>query len=242
MEINQLNEQLKLFTKQSIDKKQERKNLDTEYEHLKSVVKKCAVISFVSLCVYTGIFSMMIHSKFYALKGIAIFLRPFVFFVFVGSFVYLLLKGYDWFINANTKYSRQMAEKFKVNSISEQLEILDGVINYLDTSIAKVEDKIYEIEVGDGENVSYKKKPSNQKDVLHSEGMLKNEKLTDSHKHDQKNKQKYNSNEQYIKNKKNKTDSIENIFNGLDDIDEDEEEMNSSEMWQNDAMKKYSRY
>lgn len=241
MNSNKLNEQLEMLIKERKEKQRERKEIDTDYTDLKEIVKKCGITSLISLIVYTGIFTMMINGKFYALKGIALFFRPFVFFIFLGSFIVLLIKGFDLYTNLDFKYSKKLADKFKINSYSEQLRILDGAIIFLNIRISEIEDELYEN--GDFHQTS------KQYDLLFDD-FEPVELNLDQEPVKEQQTQKTIENKTVIKaedmikkvRKTEKTNSIENIFSGLDNLDDDEEELNSSEMWKNDAMKKYSKY
>lgn len=143
--MSNIKENIRVLKKQCDDKKYERKLLATDYENHKDLVKKSGITALITLLVYYVILLPLTHyKKHVTLMGLGRFLIPFALLIFLVSFIYFLVKGFDLFVNAENKYSKMMAEKFNINSVSDELRLMNEAITMMDIEIARLENELYE--------------------------------------------------------------------------------------------------
>lgn len=288
MNSSDIKKRLKTLQKESEDKKHERKVLATDYEKQVEIVKKSGIVAAISfLFHYVVLVSMMHNTKHVTIAGMGRFLSPFVMIVFIGSFVLFLIKGFDLFVNSDTKYSKPLADKLKIkNPVAAELKRMNDTITMLDVEIDKLENELYESgesfdteeKITDIKMTAGKKeknrvvkrivlempKPDTKSnipneiadyDVSEVKSEVQNN-IADYEvnevKHNisddimkesnTKNKTSVTSDKNKAKSKKN---DIDDLFSGLDELalDDDEDDFeSSSEMWEKDAMRRFSRY
>ena len=272
MNSSDIKKRLKTLQKESEDKKHERKVLATDYEKQVEIVKKSGMVAAISfLFHYVVLVSMMHNTKHVTIAGMGRFLSPFVMIVFIGSFVLFLVKGFDLFVNSDTKYSKPLADKLKIkNPVAAELKRMNDTITMLDVEIDKLENELYESgesfdteeKITDIKMTAGKKEKNRvvKRIVLEmpkpdTKSNIPNE-IADYDvsevKHNisdnvmketgTKNKTSNTSDKNKIKSKKN---DIDDLFSGLDELalDDDEDDFeSSSEMWEKDAMRRFSRY
>lgn len=145
MVMSNIKENIRILKKQRDDKKYERKLLATDYENHKDLVKKSGITALITLLVYYVILLPLTHyKKHVTLMGLGRFLIPFALIIFLVSFIYFLVKGFDLFVNAENKYSKMMAEKFNINSVSDELRLMNESITMMDIEINRLENELYE--------------------------------------------------------------------------------------------------
>ena len=288
MNSSDIKKRLKTLQKESEDKKHERKVLATDYEKQVEIVKKSGMVAAISfLFHYVVLVSMMHNTKHVTIAGMGRFLSPFVMIVFIGSFVLFLVKGFDLFVNSDTKYSKPLADKLKIkNPVAAELKRMNDTITMLDVEIDKLENELYESgesfdteekitdikmtagkkeknrvvkrivlempkpdtksnipnEIADYDVSEVKSEVQNNiadyevNEVKHS---ISDDIMKESNT---KNKTSVTSDKNKAKSKKN---DIDDLFSGLDELalDDDEDDFeSSSEMWEKDAMRRFSRY
>lgn len=288
MNSSDIKKRLKTLQKESEDKKYERKVLATDYEKQVEIVKKSGIVAAISfLFHYVVLVSMMHNTKHVTIAGMGRFLSPFVMIVFIGSFVLFLIKGFDLFVNSDTKYSKPLADKLKIkNPVAAELKRMNDTITMLDVEIDKLENELYESgesfdteekitdikmtagkkeknrvvkrivlempkpdtksnipnEIADYDVSEVKSEVQNNiadyevNEVKHS---ISDDIMKESNT---KNKTSVTSDKNKAKSKKN---DIDDLFSGLDELalDDDEDDFeSSSEMWEKDAMRRFSRY
>lgn len=288
MNSSDIKKRLKTLQKESEDKKHERKVLATDYEKQVEIVKKSGIVAAISfLFHYVVLVSMMHNTKHVTIAGMGRFLSPFVMIVFIGSFVLFLVKGFDLFVNSDTKYSKPLADKLKIkNPVAAELKRMNDTITMLDVEIDKLENELYESgesfdteekitdikmtagkkeknrvvkrivlempkpdtksnipnEIADYDVSEVKSEVQNNiadyevNEVKHS---ISDDIMKESNT---KNKTSVTSDKNKAKSKKN---DIDDLFSGLDELalDDDEDDFeSSSEMWEKDAMRRFSRY
>lgn len=288
MNSSDIKKRLKTLQKESEDKKHERKVLATDYEKQVEIVKKSGIVAAISfLFHYVVLVSMMHNTKHVTIAGMGRFLSPFVMIVFIGSFVLFLIKGFDLFVNSDTKYSKPLADKLKIkNPVAAELKRMNDTITMLDVEIDKLENELYESgesfdteekitdikmtagkkeknrvvkrivlempkpdtksnipnEIADYDVSGVKSEVQNNiadyevNEVKHS---ISDDIMKESNT---KNKTSITSDKNKAKSKKN---DIDDLFSGLDELalDDDEDDFeSSSEMWEKDAMRRFSRY
>lgn len=288
MNSSDIKKRLKTLQKESEDKKHERKVLATDYEKQVEIVKKSGIVAAISfLFHYVVLVSMMHNTKHVTIAGTGRFLSPFVMIVFIGSFVLFLIKGFDLFVNSDTKYSKPLADKLKIkNPVAAELKRMNDTITMLDVEIDKLENELYESgesfdteekitdikmtagkkeknrvvkrivlempkpdtksnipnEIADYDVSEVKSEVQNNiadyevNEVKHS---ISDDIMKESNT---KNKTSVTSDKNKAKSKKN---DIDDLFSGLDELalDDDEDDFeSSSEMWEKDAMRRFSRY
>lgn len=272
MNSSDIKKRLKTLQKESEDKKHERKVLATDYEKQVEIVKKSGMVAAISfLFHYVVLVSMMHNTKHVTIAGMGRFLSPFVMIVFIGSFVLFLVKGFDLFVNSDTKYSKPLADKLKIkNPVAAELKRMNDTITMLDVEIDKLENELYESgesfdteeKITDIKMTAGKKEKNRvvKRIVLEmpkpdTKSNIPNE-IADYDvsevKHNisdnvmketgTKNKTSNTSDKNKTKSKKN---DIDDLFSGLDELalDDDEDDFeSSSEMWEKDAMRRFSRY
>lgn len=288
MNSSDIKKRLKTLQKESEDKKHERKVLATDYEKQVEIVKKSGIVAAIAfLFHYVVLVSMMHNTKHVTIAGMGRFLSPFVMIVFIGSFVLFLIKGFDLFVNSDTKYSKPLADKLKIkNPVAAELKRMNDTITMLDVEIDKLENELYESgesfdteekitdikmtagkkeknrvvkrivlempkpdtksnvsnEIADYDVSEVKSEVQNNiadyevNEVKHS---ISDDIMKESNT---KNKTSITSDKNKAKYKKN---DIDDLFSGLDELalDDDEDDFeSSSEMWEKDAMRRFSRY
>ena len=288
MNSSDIKKRLKTLQKESEDKKHERKVLATDYEKQVEIVKKSGIVAAIAfLFHYVVLVSMMHNTKHVTIAGMGRFLSPFVMIVFIGSFVLFLIKGFDLFVNSDTKYSKPLADKLKIkNPVAAELKRMNDTITMLDVEIDKLENELYESgesfdteekitdikmtagkkeknrvvkrivlempkpdtksnvsnEIADYDVSEVKSEVQNNiadyevNEVKHS---ISDDIMKESNT---KNKTSVTSDKNKAKSKKN---DIDDLFSGLDELalDDDEDDFeSSSEMWEKDAMRRFSRY
>ena len=272
MNSSDIKKRLKTLQKESEDKKHERKVLATDYEKQVEIVKKSGMVAAISFLIhYVVLVSMMHNTKHVTIAGMGRFLSPFVMIVFIGSFVLFLVKGFDLFVNSDTKYSKPLADKLKIkNPVAAELKRMNDTITMLDVEIDKLENELYESgesfdteeKITDIKMTAGKKEKNRvvKRIVLEmpkpdTKSNIPNE-IADYDvsevKHNisdnvmketgTKNKTSNTSDKNKTKSKKN---DIDDLFSGLDELalDDDEDDFeSSSEMWEKDAMRRFSRY
>lgn len=288
MNSSDIKKRLKTLQKESEDKKHERKVLATDYEKQVEIVKKSGIVAAISfLFHYVVLVSMMHNTKHVTIAGMGRFLSPFVMIVFIGSFVLFLIKGFDLFVNSDTKYSKPLADKLKIkNPVAAELKRMNDTITMLDVEIDKLENELYESgesfdteeKITDIKMTAGKKeknrvvkrivlempKPDTKSNVSneiadYDVSEVKSE-VQNNIADYEVNEVKHNISDDIMKesNTKNKTsvtsdknkakskkNDIDDLFSGLDELalDDDEDDFeSSSEMWEKDAMRRFSRY
>ena len=228
--MSSIKEKISVLKKQRDDKKYERKLLATDYENHKELVKKSGITSLITILVYYVILLPLTHyKKSVTLMGLGRFLIPFALLVFLVSFIYFLVKGFDFFVNADSKYSKMLAEKFNINSVSDELRLMNEAITMMDVEIARLEDELYE----SGEDFKFQE-TDNKENTLQKKSI---ERKSTSVK-------RYRIN--LVSEDNNASDvSEDDTFNRLDEYllhDEDEEDFeSSSDMWEKDNMSRFSK-
>lgn len=246
MDVNELKSRIKVLRKESEDKKHERKVLAEDYDRQKEMVKKSGVTSLLTFLIhYVVLVPGMDSTKHVSLAGMARFLSPFVMIVFFASFIFFLIKGFDFFINTDMKYAKKLADKFDVTSVAEELKIMNETITMLDIEIKRLEEELYEL----GEDFAEQPKKVSQKNVTIAPGKIIEKPIVERTIIEkpkivtvEADLDKNEFNKHSIDEKKN---DIDDILNGLDDfmLDDDEDELeNSSELWEKDAMRRFSKY
>lgn len=306
MNSSDIKKRLKTLQKESEDKKHERKVLATDYEKQVEIVKKSGIVAAISfLFHYVVLVSMMHNTKHVTIAGMGRFLSPFVMIVFIGSFVLFLVKGFDLFVNSDTKYSKPLADKLKINNpVAAELRRMNDTITMLDVEIDKLENELYEsgesFDTDEEEKITDIKMTAGKKEknrvvkriVLEipkpdTKSNISNESAdydvsevksevqdniadyevnevksevqsniadyeVNEVKHsisdnimkesDTRNKTSVTSDKDKAKSKKN---DIDDLFSGLDELalnDDEDDFESSSEMWEKDAMRRFSRY
>lgn len=222
MVMSNLNENINVLKKRRDDKKYERKLLATDYEKQKEMVKISGITALIAVLIHYAILLPLTRStKHVTLMGLGRFLTPFILLIFIVSFVFFLWKGFDFFVNADTKYSKILAEKFKIHSVSDELRMMNEAITMMDIEIARLEDELYESGADFTEEV---KKPKTVKRYRIN--------LTEE--------------AEAVPPQESQNSALNDIFSGLDDYmlnDEDEEDFeSSSDMWEQDAMRRFKKY
>ncbi|MBQ3584009.1 MAG: hypothetical protein IJA27_04790 [Lachnospiraceae bacterium] len=263
MDSQELKKRRKQLNKECEDRKHERKLLATEYENLQEVVKKCGIVCIVCLVLQSIVLTQFMKSDSVSVIGLGRYLTPFTLAVFFGSFVILLIKGFDLFLNANNKYSKMLAEKLEKVTASETLKNQNDIIMGLEEEIRKIDNELYEmgeslvedeLDETDKEDDYFveplKIKSTIQMNYLNANADKRNESFvkpieTVEPREEMHTITQTSSMISPVKNDRKKED-INDILSALDSFgefgDEDEEEENSSELWKKDAMKRYSRY
>lgn len=236
MAMNNIKENINVLKKQRDDKKYERKILATDYEKQKQMVKISGVTALISLLVHYVILLPLTHNtKHVTLMGLGRFLTPFVLLVFLVSFIFFLWKGFDFFVNADTKYSKILAEKFKVNSVSDELRLMNEAITMLDTEIDRLENELYESGADFGIEEKSVKEPEQVK--RYRINLVEEEPRPIVEK---------GKTEQIADKKETHNSSVDDILSGLDefmlDDGEDDDFESSSDMWEKDAMSRFKKY
>lgn len=288
--MSNIKENISVLKKQRDDKKYERKLLATDYENHKEAVKKSGITALITVLVYYVILLPLTHyTKSVTLMGLGRFLIPFALLVFLVSFIYFLIKGFDFFVNADNKYSKMMAEKFKVNSVSDELRLMNEAITMMDVEIARLENELYEsgedfnFQEDDSKETTLFEKPvlSNTEDLMQEELLQEDvpqeSVLQENVSHEDMLQENVSQNNMFLKapveekstsvkryrinlvseevnesnitdetnmtEDKNRDNSIDDIFNGLDEylLEEDEDFESSSDMWEKDAMRRFSK-
>lgn len=258
----ELNKRLKVLGKECENIKHERKLLATEYDNLTELVKKCGIICIVCLVLHSIVLAQFMKSKSVSVIGLGRFLSPFVFIIFIGSFIVFMLKGFDLFLNADTKYSKMLAEKLNKASATDALKSMNETIMTLESEINRIENEIYEM---GGKIEDIEEEITRPADIIQleeitgiedkwgtSEEMLTEEKSEDGFTGEMElmdlllNRSSVIEQVQ-VKNssifEKKATENVDDILSALDafDMDDDDEFENSSELWKKDAMKRYSK-
>ena len=162
MDSSEINNKINLLRKECEDRKYERKVLATDYEHQAEMVKKSGIVSIVAFLIhYVLLVPFMDNTKHVTIAGMSRFLSPFVMIIFLASFVYFLIKGFDLFVNSDTKYSKKLAVKLKINSVSDALNQMNDTITMLDIEIDKLENELYEM----GEEIIITTRENNNKNL-----------------------------------------------------------------------------
>lgn len=252
----ELNKRLKILDKECENVKHERKLLATDYEKLTDIVKKSGILSIVCLILHGTILAQFMKSKSVTVIGLGRFLSPFVFVIFIGSFIVFMIKGFDWFLHADTKYSKKLAAKLNKASVSEELKNLNDTIMSLEAEIDRIENEIYEMggtierEPVQPEKTEENKSMFNMKEIEEYEDIVGGEEPEDNMElKDLLVKRSPVIEQVQVRNSsvtaKKTTESIDDILSALDafDVDEEDDEFeNSSEIWKKDAMKRYSKF
>ena len=240
MDVLEIKRRIKTLRKECDDKKNERKILATEYEAQKEIVKKSGVIALLTVLInYVILVPLSKDISHASMAGLGRFLSPFMLFAFIICFVIFLMRGYDLFINMDTKYSRKLAAKVGKELMCDEIKLLNEAITMMDSEIARLENELYE----SGENFEIEddavaelpsinpiiKKAEKQEQKKVEKTVIKKE--TDKKQPEKKQPEK----------KQPKKESVSDIFSGLDELilDEDDDFESSSDMWASDAMKRY---
>ena len=256
MDNAQLNRQLKALNTRCDDVKYEKKLLTTDFQGLKDFVFKTGIISVVCLVLRITLIQIFLNSKDPSVRALGRFLAPFDYFVFLVAFILFAVKGFDLFINADFKYSKMAAKKLSKSTVTDKLNELNSEIARLELEINKTETSLYEqggkIDIPDQSNTAVQKKAVASveepqiliKPAVYEE-RVEVEKVEpvitgrfepkgmreETHRDEEKN---------YFAESGHKN-QLDEILNGLDDFSvEDEDEFeNSSDLWEQDAMKHY---
>lgn len=252
----ELNKRLKILDKECENIKHERKLLATDYEALTELVKKCGILSIVCLVLHGTVLAQFMKSKSVTVIGLGRFLSPFVFVIFIGSFIVFMIKGFDWFLHADTKYSRKLAARLNKVTVTEELRKMNETIMTLEAEIDRIENEIYDM------GGTIEREASETEEVPEIGKILSMEKAEEAAEEDTGDTdfEDMEMPELLIKRSpviepvqaktgsvaaKRSTENVDDILSALDafDADEDEDEFeNSSELWKKDAMKRYSKY
>lgn len=267
MDNAQLNKQLKLLTKRCSDVEHEKKLLANDYEGLKRFVIRTGIISLVCLILRITVLQIFLNSKDVSVKALGRFLSPFDYAVFLVTLILFLIRGFDLFINADTKYSKLAAKKLDKPTVSEKMDELNSEIMRLQFEIDKAETTLYEqggkpdykeeLKEEQQENPGFEtlvqfeeEHPAVERQTQDSStGAASEEKpevlvrraVFEEHVEVKKMTVKeHRDEEKNVFAANNGKNSIDDILNGLDDFSLDEEEFeNSSELWEQDTMKHY---
>lgn len=253
----ELNKRLKVLDKECENIKHERKLLATDYEALTELVKKCGILSIVCLVLHGTVLAQFMKSKSVTVIGLGRFLSPFVFIIFIGSFIVFMIKGFDWFLHADTKYSKKLAARLNKVTVTAELKKMNDTIMTLEAEIDRIENEIYEMggtierEASETEEVS---------EIGRILSMEQAEEAGEGEAAGDTDSEDLEMTDLLIKRSpviepvqaktgsvaaKRTTENVDDILSALDafDVDEDEDEFeNSSELWKKDAMKRYSKY
>ncbi len=256
MNSSEIKEKIRILNKESEDKKHERKVLATDYEKQKEMVKKSGVTALLSFLIhYVLLVPVMDNTKHVTIAGMARFLSPFLMIIFFVSFVYFLIKGFDFFVNADTKYSKVLAKKLKSESVSEELRLMNETITMLDIEINRLENELYE----SGEDLFDETSKNTVKNKMMAGEIIERKvinrtaiesrkvisEIEKDIKVDLKAYTEEDSTLDFEESNNTKKNDINALLNGLDDFaldDYDDELESSSELWEKDAMRRFSRY
>ncbi len=215
MTTENLSRQLKSMKKDVDDINYKKQQIITEMDSLRERVKKCAIACIICIMIQSIVLTVFRDSKSLSLAALGRFLNPIVSIILLYFAVILIVKGFDLFINTDTKLSWRLAKKLGRETAAQQIDIYNGELAKLENQISSIEYELY-----DNNNVSDRDLPPYY-DNEHNK-MVNN------------NKPEY----QYIKNQDNE---IDDILHGFDDWDDDEDEFeSSSELWKKDAMNRFS--
>lgn len=160
----QLNAQLKDLTSKCEDVKHEKKLLTNDFESLKDIVKKSGIVSLILLIFRITVLEIFLGSKSASLKALGRFLNPFVIIVFLAAFLFFLVRGFDWFVNADTKYSKMVAKKLDKPTVSDMLDELNSKIARLELEIGQAENTLYE----QGGSIEFHTAGSSDNDIVNT--------------------------------------------------------------------------
>lgn len=257
MDTAEIKGRIGVLRKESEEKKHERKLLATDYEKLQRIVKKSGITALITLMVHMVILNPWANNhKHITLVSLGRFLTPFALLIFIVSFVIFLIKGFDLFVNADNKYSKMAAEKFKTNRVAEELRILNDAITMLDVEINRLENSLFEKgETLDGitEPVGINNAVGRKRNKASVSGTVKKEDITiEASERVERavvertviEKPKPATATASVKESvvENKKERLDDIFSGLDDYaltDDEDEFESSSEMWEREAMKRF---
>lgn len=254
MDTVEIKGRINALRKQSEEKKHERKLLATDYEKLKMIVKRSGITALITLLVHSVILNPWANNnKHVMLISLGRFLTPFALIIFVVSFVIFLIKGFDLFVNADNRFSKMAAEKFKVNRVSETLKFMNEAITMMDVEIDKLENTLYENgESFDGINEPTPVNTKSAKEMFSEKTEFSSEQKSDFIQDLGVNKKDVviSASEKVERPVVERTiiempkkESVDDIFSGLDSLafaDDDEDEFeSSSEMWEREAKKNF---
>ena len=260
MDTAEIKGRIGVLRKESEEKKHERKLLATDYEKLQKIVKNSGITALITFLVHTLLLNPWANNhKHITLVSLGRFLTPFALLIFLVSFIIFLIKGFDLFVNADNKYSKMAAEKFKMNRVAEDLRIMNDAITMLDIEIDRLENALFEkgetldgIEIPTTTNETAKNTNKQQvKSKVKTKVQKKDITIEASERVERPvvkrtviEKPKPVVTDTLVKKTviENKKDNIDDIFSGLDDLtfaDDEDEFESSSEMWEREAMKRF---
>ncbi len=228
MDNAQLNQQLKVLRSKCDDVTHEKKLLTTDFDGLKDFVIKVGITSALCLVLRITLLQIFLDSKSASVKALGRFLAPFDYAVFIVAFILFSIRGFDLFINADTKYSKIVAKKLDKATVSDKMNELNSEIMRLQLEINKTETTLYE--------------QGGKPDVIR-DNTLDTITIQDNFfsQNDMEQNGIFMEEGENLFAKQNQKNSIDDILNGLDDfsVDDEDEFENSSDLWEKDAMKHY---
>lgn len=132
------------------DIKHEKMLIVNEFESLQNTVKKCGIICGICFVIQVLISLVFLRSRDPSIFALGRFLTPLNLAIFLGALYIVLTKGFDMFINLDTKYSKKLADRLNKVTVTEKVDELNDAIMRLEFEMQKMEEKIYEnVEVPD---------------------------------------------------------------------------------------------
>lgn len=259
MDITGLKKQREIIVKKRDDIAYKRKKYLEEYSDLKDIVMKTGLASLICLILQI-IFAIFMGSKSATLLGLAKYFSPFVLAIFIGSLVIFISKGFDLFINADTEWSKKLADKLERIRFVEVLEDINSDIIRLDIEIDKLNKELELVGV-DVDDLDITLESKTKENKVEKNGLKENKKEKNNTQEIEKVKTevtKKESNEtkivEKVDNKKPEvkktvvkkavyeqkaTENVDDLLSALDSFgindDEDDDLENSSELWKKDS-------
>ena len=135
---------LELLTEKCDDIKHQKKLITKDFENLKDIVKKSGIVCLVCFLIQVIIVGSFLSSKNASVYALGRFLTPFILMIFLIALYIFLNRGFDFFVNVDTKYSKKLAKKLDRFTVTEKLDDLNNAIMRLELEIKRQEDSIYE--------------------------------------------------------------------------------------------------
>lgn len=141
-EIN-INRKLSNIDEELDLKKIERRELTELYEREKMSVRRLGIIA-ASLILFheTLLAWLATNQKHASLMLIAIYIRPIVYISFLILTFFVIIRGFDVFINSRLEYGRKLSEKFKRRSFTQEIDILSKAINFLESEAGRIQEDL----------------------------------------------------------------------------------------------------
>lgn len=138
-----LGKKLNALISKNEDIKHEKKMLIDDYRDLTRLVKKTGIISLSVMLFQLIILRGFANSKNHVtLRSLGRFLTPYCIIIFFFCFIIFLIKGFDWFINADNQYSKKAAKKLDRLTLADRIDSINLAIMRLENEIEKTKDEI----------------------------------------------------------------------------------------------------